>query len=61
MGYHEKHIFVIREAIRQWFSLETSSLVKIITEPPHSWQKLVNQVNPHIILYVRDVNILQMG
>ena len=31
--------FVTREAIRQWFSLVTSSLVKIIAESPHSWQK----------------------
>ena len=34
-----KAIFVFREAIRQWFSLATSSLVKSVTESPHAWQK----------------------
>ena len=41
-----------REAIRQWFSLVTSSLVKIIAESPHSWQKIVIHGNSCIILYI---------
>ena len=44
--------FVTREAIRQWFSLVTSSLVKIIAESPHSWQKIVIHGNSCIILYI---------
>ena len=44
--------FVTREAIRQWFSLMTLSLVKIIAESPHSWQKIVIHGNSCIILYI---------
>ena len=46
--------FVTREAIRQWFSLVTSSLVKIIAESPHEWQKIVIHGNSCIILYILD-------
>ena len=38
--------------MRQWFSLMTSSLVKIIAESPHSWQKSGIHGNPYIILYI---------
>ena len=31
--------FVTSEAIRQWFSRETKSRVKIIADSPHEWQK----------------------
>ena len=43
---------VTREAICQWFSLETSSLVKIIGKSPHSWPKMVIHGNSCIILYI---------
>ena len=39
------------EAIQQWFSYVTSSLVKIIAESPHSWQKIIIHGNSCIILY----------
>ena len=38
--------------ICQWFSLVTSSLVKIIGKSPHSWPKIVIHGNSCIILYV---------
>ena len=44
--------FVTSEAIRLWFSLVTSSLVKIIAESPHSWQKIVIHGNECIILFL---------
>ena len=37
--YHEYWFWVTRNAICQWFSLVTSSLVKIIGKSPHSWPK----------------------
>ena len=45
--------FYTHEVIRQWFSLMTSSLMKIIAKSPHSWQqKVVIHCNSSIILYV---------
>ena len=44
--------FVTLEAIRQWFSLVTSSLRKIIAELPHSWQRIVIYSNSCVILYL---------
>ena len=44
-------IFVTSRAIRQLFSRVTSSLVKIIAESPHSWQKISIHGNSYIILY----------
>ena len=43
---------VTREVICQWFSLVTSSLVKIIGKSPHSWLKIVIHGNSCIILYI---------
>ena len=43
---------VTRGAIRQLFSLVTLSLVKIIAESPHLWQKIVTHSNSCIILYI---------
>ena len=40
--------------IRQWFSLVTSSPVKIIAESPYPCQKVVIHANPYIILYFVD-------
>ena len=45
-------IFVTREAIRQWFSLVTSSLVKIIAESPHSWQKKSLFTVTHALFFI---------
>ena len=51
MAYREYgFFFVTREAIRQWFSLVTSSLIKIIAESPHSRQKISNHDKSYIIL-----------
>ena len=44
--------WVTRDAIYQWFSLVTSSLVKIIGKSPHSWPKIVIHGNSCIILYI---------
>ena len=44
-----------------WFSLVTSSLVKIIAESPHSWQKIVIHGNSCIILYVLHMQYLGWG
>ena len=43
---------VTREVICSWFSLVTSSLVKIIGKSPHSWPKIVIHGNSCIILYI---------
>ena len=43
--------FVTSEAIRQWFSRVTKSLVKIIAELPDSWQKSVFTVT-HTLFYI---------
>ena len=40
------------DAICQWFSLLTSSLVKIIGKSPHSWPKIVIHGNSCITLYI---------
>ena len=56
-----------REAIRQWFSLVTSSLVKIIVESPHSWQKSLSTVTNvifyflHAILCHEHINPLKLA
>ena len=41
-----------RDAICQWFSLVTSSLVKIVGKSPHLWQNIVIYGNSCIILYI---------
>ena len=43
--------------IYQWFSLVTSSLVKIIGKSPHSWPKMVIHANSCIILYFLNENL----
>ena len=55
MGYREYRFFVTSRAIRQSFSRVTSSLVKIIAESPHSWQKISIHGNPYLILFLRAI------
>ena len=43
--------WVTHDVICQWFSLVTSSLVKVIGKSPHSWPKIVIHSNSCIILY----------
>ena len=53
---------VTREVICQWFSLVTSSLVKIIGKSPHSWPKIVIHGNSCIILYIpTQIHLQLMG
>ena len=47
--------FVTREAIRKLFSLVTSSLVKIIAESPHSWQKTLFTVT-HALFFISSIS-----
>ena len=49
--WREIDIYVSRESIQQWFSL-TKSLVKIIAESPHSWQKIGIHSISYIILHM---------
>ena len=58
MGYVNKDFFVTRDAIQQWFSLVTLSLMKILAEWPHLWHKIIIYVNPYIILYILDCVIV---
>ena len=48
-----KNGLVTRGVIRQWFSLVIASLVKIISDSPHSWPK--NNFfygNPYTVIYI---------
>ena len=51
MDFREYWFFVTSEAIRQWFSRVTKSLVKMIAELPDSWQKTVFTVT-HTSFYI---------
>ena len=45
-------IFVIPEVIRQWFSVATSSFMKIIAKSPRDKKNPVIYNSPYVIQYI---------
>ena len=61
MAYRKLCFLVTREAVLHWwFWLATESLVKIIDESPHSWQKSFFMVS-HTLFYIScDIQIVDI-